>query len=390
MTDALLTLNAGSSSLKFAVFDPRSLACRGRGGVEALGGAARLHFRPASGEAITQELGRGEGDGQLEALTAAFDQLGKSLPGLAVRAVGHRIVHGGPEFAAPMRIDDAVCAALGELEPLAPLHQPHNLSGVRAARALFPQAAQIACFDTAFHRGHAFVADAYGLPREMYEAGVRRYGFHGLSYEYVSARLREIAPDIAGRRVIIAHLGNGASMCALREGRSVATTMGFSTLDGLPMGTRPGQLDPGVLLYLMAAKGYDAAALSDLLYRHSGLKGLSGVSNDWREIEAAGTAQARDAIDYFVHRMVYEIGGLTATLGGLDALVFTGGIGENAATLRAAVAARLGWLGLVLEESANAAARTRISALASRLAVFVVPTDEERQIAEHTVKAAFV
>ncbi len=390
MTDALLTLNAGSSSLKFAVFDPRSLACRGRGGVETLGSAARLHFRPASGEAITQELGRGEGDGQLEALTAAFDQLGKSLPGLAVRAVGHRIVHGGPEFAAPMRIDDAVCAALGELEPLAPLHQPHNLSGVRAARALFPQAAQIACFDTAFHRGHAFVADAYGLPREMYEAGVRRYGFHGLSYEYVSARLREIAPDIAGGRVIIAHLGNGASMCALREGRSVATTMGFSTLDGLPMGTRPGQLDPGVLLYLMAAKGYDAAALSDLLYRHSGLKGLSGVSNDWREIEAAGTAQARDAIDYFVHRMVYEIGGLTATLGGLDALVFTGGIGENAATLRAAVAARLGWLGLVLEESANAAARTRISAPASRLAVFVVPTDEERQIAEHTVKAAFV
>ena len=261
---------------------------------------------------------------------------------------------------------------------------------MRAARALFPQAAQIACFDTAFHRGHAFVADAYGLPREMYEAGVRRYGFHGLSYEYVSARLREIAPDIAGRRVIIAHLGNGASMCALREGRSVATTMGFSTLDGLPMGTRPGQLDPGVLLYLMAAKGYDAAALSDLLHRHSGLKGLSGVSNDWREIEAAGTAQARDAIDYFVHRMVYEIGGLTATLGGLDALVFTGGIGENAATLRAAVAARLGWLGLVLEESANAAARTRISAPASRLAVFVVPTDEERQIAEHTVKAAFV
>ncbi len=389
MTDALLTLNAGSSSLKFAVFDPHTLACLGRGGVEALGGDARLQFRPAKGEAFSDRLGRGDGDAPLAALTGALDTLGKALPGLAVRAVGHRIVHGGAELAAPVRIDDAVYAALAKLEPLAPLHQPHNLAGVRAARALFPQAAQVACFDTAFHRGHDFVADAYGLPREMYDAGLRRYGFHGLSYEYVSGRLREIAPEIAGGRVIIAHLGNGASMCALRDGRSVATTMGFSTLDGLPMGTRPGQLDPGALLYLMSASGYDAAALSELLYHRSGLKGLSGVSNDWREIEAAGTPHARDAIAYFVHRLVHEIGGLTADLGGLDALVFTGGIGEHSVSLRAAVAARLGWLGLALDESANAAAQTRISAPPSRLAAFVVPTDEERQIAEHTAKTAF-
>ncbi|MDE3174655.1 MAG: acetate/propionate family kinase [Pseudomonadota bacterium] len=389
MTDALLTLNAGSSSLKFAVFDPRSLACHGRGGVEALGGDARLHFRPAEGEAMARELGRGGGEPHLGALTAALGLLGERLPGLAVRAVGHRIVHGGADYSAPAPIDDAVYAALAKLEPLAPLHQPHNLAGVRAARALFPQAAQIACFDTAFHHGHAFVADAYALPREMVDAGLRRYGFHGLSYEYVAGRLREIAPEVADGRVIIAHLGNGASMCALREGRSVATTMGFSTLDGLPMGTRPGQLDPGVLLYLMTAKGYDAAGLNDLLYHRSGLKGLSGVSNDWREIEAAGTARARDAIAYFVHRLVYEIGGLTATLGGLDALVFTGGIGENATALRAAVAARLGWLGLALDEAANAAARTRISTPASRLAMFVAPTDEERQIAGHTAKIAF-
>jgi acetate kinase len=308
---------------------------------------------------------------------------------VTVGAVGHRIVHGGPRLAAPIRIDEAIYAELAALAPLAPLHQPHNLAGVRAARTLFPDAIQVGCFDTAFHRGHVFVNDAYALPRALFDEGVRRYGFHGISYEYVSARLSEIAPDVARGRVLIAHLGNGASMCALHEGRSVATTMGFSTIDGLPMGTRPGQLDPGVALYLMSEKGYDLPRLEDLFYHRSGLFGLSGVSNDWREIEAAGTPAAEDAMAYFAHRIRYEVGGLTATLGGLDALVFTGGIGEHAATLRARVIEGLGWLGITLDAAANRAHATVISGPQSRVRAYVVPTDEERRIAEQTAQVAF-
>ena len=382
MTDFLLTLNAGSSSLKFALFDAASLDLAGKGEVENLGGAARLRYRPAQGEPIARALAAHDHESALDAA------LGEATPGLSVTAVGHRIVHGGPDYAAPARIDEAVYAALAKLEPLAPLHQPHNLAGVRAARARFPQAPQIACFDTAFHRGHAFVDDAYALPRSFYDEGLRRYGFHGLSYDYVSRRLAEIAPDTAKGRVVIAHLGNGASMCALLDGRSVASTMGFSTLDGLPMGTRPGQIDPGALLYLMTAKGFDAAKLTDLLYKRCGLSGLSGVSNDFREVEAAATPQARDAIAYFVHRIRYELGGLAATLGGLDALVFTGGIGEHSATLRASVAAGMGWLGIALDEQENARAATLVSAAASRVRVYVIPTDEERRIAELTQRYA--
>jgi len=384
MTDYLLTLNAGSTSIKFALFSATSLELHGRGGVENLGGEAKLRYRPVGGEALSRALSADEGRDHRSALDVALTTLRKATPDLAVAAVGHRIVHGGVHFSAPALIDDKVFAELDHLSPLAPLHQPHNLAGVSAARVLFPHAPQIACFDTAFHRGHDFVNDAYALPRSFYEQGLRRYGFHGLSYEYVSARLREIAPDVAGGRVIIAHLGGGASMCAVRNGRSVATTMGFSTIDGLPMGTRPGQLDPGALLYLMAAEGYGAASLTDLLYKKSGLSGLSGVSSDWREIEAAGTPDARDAIAYFVHRIAYEVGGLASTLLGLDALVFTGGIGENSASLRAAVASRLGWLGLALDEAANAKPATLISTAASRVRVYAIPTDEERRIAELT------
>jgi acetate kinase len=276
-----------------------------------LGAAARLRWAPASGPATARTLDPAEGHDPAAALAAALATT--AAPVADVAAVGHRIVHGGLAFAKPALIDDAVYAALDALAPLAPLHQPHNLAGVRAGRAMFPAAAQVACFDTAFHRGHAFAEDAYALPRALYDDGVRRYGFHGLSHEYVSGRVREIAPDIAGGRVVIAHVGNGASMCGLREGRSVTSTMGFSTLDGLPMGTRTGQIDPGVLLYLLTAKGYDAARLTDLLYHRSGLLGLSGVSYDWREIETAGTSAAEDAVAYFVHRMVYELGGLAAT-----------------------------------------------------------------------------
>ncbi len=382
----ILTLNAGSSSLKFSLFDA-GLVCAGRGAVEPLGGRAALKYKPAAGPALERALAAGEGDPHQAALTLALAAIREDTPDLNVVAVGHRIVHGGLRFTAPARIDDAVYAALAELEPLAPLHQPHNLAGVRAARALFPAAAQIGCFDTAFHRGHPFVADAYGLPRALYDEGVRRYGFHGISYEYVSARLREIAPE--ARRVVIAHLGNGASMCAVRDGRSVASTMGFSTLDGLMMGTRPGQLDPGVLLYLMTAKKLDAAGLSEMLYRRSGLAGLSGVSNDWREIETAGTPAAEDAIAYFVHRIRYELGGLAVALGGLDALVFTAGIGEHSARLRAEVTANLGWLGVSVDDAANRAHATLISASESRVRVFVVATDEERRIAEHASQVAF-
>jgi acetate kinase len=388
MTKSLLTLNAGSSSLKFALFAAETLTPQGRGEIEHLGPEARLAFRPAQGDKIARALTPHEGGDHHAALKTALATLAEATPDLDVAAVGHRIVHGGLQFSKPARIDAAVYAALAALEPLAPLHQPHNLAGVRAAQTLFPAAPQVACFDTAFHRGHAFVADAYGLPRAMYDEGLRRYGFHGVSYEYVSGRLREIAPEIARGRVVIAHLGNGASMCGLREGRSVASTMGFSTLDGLPMGTRPGQLDPGVLLYLMSAKGYDAAGLADLLYHRSGLAGLSGISNDWREIEAADVPQARDAAAYFIHRIRYELGGLAAALGGLDALVFTAGIGEHSAGLRAAVCADMDWLGIALDEAANRANAEIVSAPSSRAAVFVIPTDEEARIAELTHEVA--
>ena len=382
MTRLLLTLNAGSSSLKFALFEAERLRAHGRGEIENLGADARLRWAPARGPAMARALDPAEGRDHAAALAVALSTA--AAPDVEVAAVGHRIVHGGLTLAKPAFIDDAVYTTLDALTPLAPLHQPHNLAGVRAARALFPGAPQIACFDTAFHRGHAFAADAYGLPRAFYDEGIRRYGFHGLSYEYVSGRLREIAPDVADERVVIAHLGNGASMCGLREGRSIASTMGFSTLDGLPMGTRPGQLDPGVLLYLMAAKGYDAARLTDLCYHRSGLLGLSGVSNDWREIEAAKTPAARDAVAYFVQRMVYELGGLVAMLGGLDALVFTGGIGEHSTELRRDLAAAMGWLGFALDEAANRAQATLISSPASRVRIYVIPTDEERRIAELT------
>ena len=384
MTKSLLTLNAGSSSLKFALFAAETLAEHGRGEIEHLGAQARLAFRPAQGRAIAHTLRAEEGGDHHAALKTALATIAEATPDLDVAAVGHRIVHGGLQFSKPALIDEAVYAALAAFEPLAPLHQPHNLAGVRAAQALFPAAPQIACFDTAFHRGHDFAADAYGLPRAMYDEGLRRYGFHGLSYEFVSGRLREIAPEIARGRVVIAHLGNGASMCGLRDGRSVASTMGFSTLDGLMMGTRPGQLDPGALLYLMSAKGYDAAGLTDLLYHRCGLAGLSGVSNDWREVEASASPQAQDAVAYFVRRIRVELGGLAAALGGLDALVFTAGIGEHSANLRAKVAEGMDWLGIVLDEAANRAHTRRISSPSSRASVFVIPTNEEARIAELT------
>jgi acetate kinase len=306
------------------------------------------------------------------------------LPEAGIGAVGHRVVHGGLSRSAPVVLTPTLIAELAKLNALAPLHQPHNLSGVAAAQAAFPDAPQVACFDTAFHRAHPFVNDAFALPRALYDEGVRRYGFHGLSYEYVTGKLAEIAPFHAQGRVVVCHLGSGASMCAIRAGHSVASTMGFSALDGLPMGTRPGQLDPGVLLYLMDKKGMSARAISDLLYKQSGLKGLSGVSNDMRDLLASDNPHARQAVDYFVFRVRREIGGMAAVLEGLDAIVFTGGIGENAAPIREYVLEAMEWLGVELDLDRNRANAGVISSDRSRVRVFVIPTNEELMIARHT------
>jgi acetate kinase len=296
-------------------------------------------------------------------------------------------VHGGIRYSEPMIVTDAILAELATFNPLAPLHQPHNLAGIVAAQEAWPHVKQVACLDTAFHRTQPFVNDMYALPHHFYDEGVRRYGFHGLSYEYVSQRLREISPAHSAGRVVVAHLGNGASMCAMRNGASMASTMGFSPLDGLAMGTRCGQIDPGVLLYLMQEKKMDAQAISDLLYKESGLKGVSCVSADMRELEASDKPEAAQAIEYFIHRIRREFGSLVAELEGLDAMVFCGGIGENARGVRARVLENLGWIGIELDDAANQANAPVISTPNSRVKVFVIPTDEEAMIVRHTLKA---
>lgn len=369
---AILTLNAGSSSIKFGVYaaedEPREVL---QGQVEKLGVNAELEIEGGASYSI------GAAD-HASAVGAILEAIAPGLAGRKVAGVGHRIVHGGPDFAAPQVLTDAVLAKLRALVPLAPLHQPHNLAAVDAARAAFPEAVQVGCFDTGFHRGRDFVNDAYGLPRRFFDEGVRRYGFHGLSYDYIAGVLRREHPELAAGRVIVAHLGNGASLCALRGGAPVSSSMGFSALDGVMMGTRPGQLDPGVLLYLMD-RGMDSAALTHLLYRESGLKGLSGESHDMRRLLASGSAEAETALDYYVHRIRHEIGGMAADLGGLDALVFTGGVGENAAPIRARVVQGLGFLGLALDAEANSRRARRISS--GPAAALVLATDEERIIA---------
>jgi acetate kinase len=386
MSDHILTINAGSSSLKFALFAADTLYGLASGQVEGLGTDPALSIKDGEGKRIlTDAL---EGDrfvadhaGAIRTVLAAIDA---QFPQARIAAIGHRVVHGGLDFAAPAVVTDNVMQQLTKLIPLAPLHQPHNLAGIAAAEAAFPGIPQVACFDTAFHRAHPFVDDVFALPRAFYEQGVRRYGFHGLSYEYVTGKLAEIAPFHAAGRVIVCHLGSGASMCAIRNGQSVASTMGFSALDGLPMGTRPGQLDPGVLLYLMDQKGMDAKAISDLLYKESGLKGLSGISNDMRELEASGDPRAKQAIDYFVFRIRREIGGFAAVLEGLDAIVFCGGIGENSRLVREAVLEAMEWLGVELDLDRNRAGAEVISSDRSRVRVFVIRTNEELMIARHT------
>ena len=313
-----------------------------------------------------------------------LETLKKHFAAMQVEAVGHRVVHGGPNYAEPLVLRPDIIAELEEFIPLAPLHQPHNLSGIAAAHSAFPDAMQVACFDTAFHRSHSWVNDTFALPRALYEKGVRRYGFHGLSYEYVSARLGEIAPEVAQGRVVIAHLGAGASMCAVKGGRSVASTMSFSPLDGLPMGTRCGQLDPAVVLYLLDHEGMSSKEIGDMLYKKSGLKGLSGLSGDMRELEDASTPEAEQALDYYVSRIRQEVGGLAAAMSGLDAMVFCGGIGENSACIRRRVCEDLHWIGIDVDEARNKRAETLISAAGSRAKVFVIKTGEEAMIAKHT------
>jgi acetate kinase len=376
---AILTLNAGSSSLKLGLFS-EGLETLGTGHVDRIGGAGRLKVQDGQGHALpVPDLSPEAFACHGTALETALAVFRADFPALEIVAVGHRVVHGGPDHAAPERITEALLAELAALAPFAPLHQPHNLAGVRAALAAFPQAPQIACFDTAFHRNHPFVNDTFALPRRYYDKGVRRYGFHGLSYDFITGALAQSEPALHAGRVVVAHLGSGASMCAIRGGRSVASTMGFSALDGLPMGTRSGQIDPGVLLYLMDQEGLSSAEISDLLYKESGLLGLSGLSNDMRELEASDSPHAQEAIDYFTFRIRRELGGLAASMGGIDALVFCGGIGENSALVRARVCAGMEWIGITLDAKANAANAREIAHGPVR--VLTIPTNEEIVIA---------
>jgi len=389
VSELILTLNAGSSSVKFAAFarDAAGLEALASGQIEGLGAAATFSAESTSGAKSGYAFD--ESHGRVDhhvAVGAILKWLRETHFDREIVAVGHRIVHGGPDFAKPVRIDEALLARLRQLIPLAPLHQPHNLAGVEAALAAFPATPQVACFDTAFHRSHPFTSDTFALPRSYYENGVRRYGFHGLSYEFIARRLRVVAPAAAAGRAIVAHLGNGASMCVMRDGRSVASTMGFTALDGLPMGTRCGQLDPGVVLYLMAEKGMSADAITDLLYKESGLLGMSGLSQDMRVLEASDSSAARDAIAYFVARIRREIGALAAAVDGVDAIVFTAGIGENSWRVREAALSGMEWIGVRLDPAANRKNAEIVSAADSAITVFVLRTDEERMIAEHTVE----
>ncbi len=381
MSGFILTLNAGSSSLKVALYpvEPGHAPVL-TGQVERIGTSPRLVAR-WDGEAKTSRDLAVSGDGHRAALNAILEIITERLPGLKIDAVSHRIVHGGPDRERSVVLTEGVLSDLERLCPFAPLHQPHNLSGVRAASVTFPDALQIGCFDTAFHRGHPWVNDTFALPREYYDRGVRRYGFHGLSYDYIAQELSRSHPELHAGRVVVAHLGNGASMCALHGGRSIASTMGFTALDGLPMGTRTGQLDPGVVLYLLSEEGMKVEEVTELLYRRSGLLGLSGLSHDMRTLEASDAPEARDAIDYFVFRVRRELGALAAALGGLDAVVFTGGIGENSASVRRRVCEGMEWIGIRVDPQANLANASRIGTADSAVRVLVIPTDEERVLA---------
>jgi acetate kinase len=389
MTDAILVLNAGSSSLKFSVFrlDAAEAAVI-RGQIEGLMTEPRFVARDASGNVIAEKTwapgSRLDHEKAIEFILA-WGRAG-AIEGLRIVAAGHRVVHGGVRFAGPVLVDAKIVAELLALVPLAPLHQPHNIAAIQAVSHYAPGLPQVACFDTSFHRTQPAVAQTFALPRRYTEQGIRRYGFHGLSYEFVASVLPTLDSRAAAGRTVVAHLGNGASLCALEAGRSIATTMGFTALDGLVMGTRCGALDPGVLLFLLSQAKLSVAALEDLLYHQSGLLGISEISGDMRTLLASPDPRAAEAIDLFVYRIARELGSLTAALNGLDALVFTGGIGEHAPSIRARVCRQTSWLGLDLDETNNDRGGPRITRSGSRVNAWVVPTDEERMIAHHTCR----
>lgn len=382
-----MTLNAGSSSLKVALFPAEGDEPIVTGQADRIGPEGTLKLKDAEGNVLP--LAEGDLSTHAGALATAIATVKRAFPYLHMGAVGHRVVHGGLEFAEPVRVTEAVIEKLADLEPFAPLHQPHNIAGIRAAMQAFPGVPQVACFDTAFHRGQPFVNDTFAIPHRYYEAGVRRYGFHGLSYDYVTSELARIAPHLMAGRVVVAHLGNGASMCAIYKGKSVASSMGFSALDGLPMGTRCGQIDPGVMLYMLDREHLDTAQIRQILYNESGLLGLSGgMSNDMRTLEQADNAAAHRAIDYFVFRVQRELGAMAAVMGGIDALVFCGGIGENSRVIRRRVCERLGWMGIEIDHGRNAESATVLSSEFSRTTVMIVRTREDLVIARAARKAA--
>jgi acetate kinase len=387
MDDYAVVLNAGSSSLKFCVYRKPLLEAwrlEARGQIEGIGTAPRFTAKNGDGRTLAdQVLDAAVRDGRT-ALDALAAWLRSRYGGARVLGVGHRVVHGGARYAGPTLVTSQVLKDLRDLVPLAPLHQPHNLAAIEAVAERMPGVPQVACFDTSFHRGQRAVAELVPLPREICRAGVQRYGFHGLSYEYIASVLPQVAPDIAQGRVIVAHLGSGASLCALKNGKSVDSTLGFTALDGLCMGTRPGALDPGVVLYLFQILGLSAKEVETILYKKSGLLGISGISNDMRDLLASDAPEARLAVDYFVYRAAKEIGALSAVLGGLDGLVFTAGIGENAPEVRRRICEASAWLGIDMDPDANARKVARISRPGSRVSAWVIPTNEELMIARHT------
>jgi acetate kinase len=385
MSNSIAVINAGPSSVKFAMYQAtKDERCLFRGQVEGIGAAPRLKIADDKGGVVEDRILTAQGFDHGAATREIIENGRALLKGGSVIAFGHRVVHGGLDYAAPVRVTETVLDDLAKLEPLAPLHQPHNLAPIHAIMMAAPQIPQIACFDTAFHRTQSNLAQAFALPRRFSEEGVRRYGFHGLSYEFLTSRLKELAPELASGRIVFAHLGNGASLCAVKDGRSVASTMGFTAVDGLMMGTRCGAVDPGVILYMMQHHGMDAAAIENLIYKQSGLLGVSGISSDMRALRASSDPAAREAIALFVYRIVRELGSLVAALGGIDGLVFSAGIGERDALTRAEIVEGSRWMGAILDPTRNGHYREGlISADNSSVAVWVIPTDEERLIARH-------
>jgi acetate kinase len=382
-----LVLNAGSSSLKFCMFHrpqgaPWEVGARGQ--IEGIGTSPHLSVKNAQGVKLADE----KLDASIRDGRAAIEHLGGWLRSTYQRGrivgVGHRVVHGGPRFSSPVVVTREILAELAQLTPLAPLHQPHNLAPIEAIFDRMPEVPQVACFDTGFHRGHASVATLVPLPRELRRGGVERYGFHGISYEYIASVLPEVAPEIANGRVIVAHLGSGASLCALKDRKSIDSTMGFTAVDGLCMGTRPGALDPGVVLFLFQNLGLSVKQVEDVLYKKSGLLGISGISNDMRDLLGKNEPDARLAVDYFIYRAAKEIGALAAVLGGVDGLVFTAGIGENSVEIRRRLCDASAWLGIELDDAANTARGPRISKPQSKVSAWVIPTNEELMITRHT------